>query len=242
MKTLELKDKTIYIPESWNDVTLKQQLTYERLYKSESDYKSLGIIAGYCDLKMDEVKRIPLNDTKYIFQHIDFISTPIQNMPVTEFEYKNEKYSVVQTLLKAETQDFVSIESLLENYKDKENLALPYIVAILAKKQNESLSDFDLELRAKHFEDLPITIANGIWFFFAATAKMYTIDFREVLASHNQSINQSISSILTTVKTRKSGGIYTRLQRAILRNYLKYLQRNWSKYYSGLNLDKERSS
>jgi hypothetical protein len=104
---------------------------------------------------------MPNNKVKQILD----ASTPLPIEPISEFEYKGEKYSVVETLLKQEAQDFLTLTSI-EGRKD----ALFYVVAVLSKKNGngkyESLSDIDSEHRAKHFQDLPLTVANRIHVFF----------------------------------------------------------------------------
>ncbi len=247
MKDIVINDKTISIPESWEEVLIKNQLAFEKLSIEHPDFKSLAIIAGYCNLSLEEVKRLPLNNVKKILDHLSFTATKIENKSITEFEYKNEKYSLIATMLKGETQDFISLETLLENYKGKEYLALPYIVAILSKKTKadgkfESLDEFDLDARAKHFEDLPITIANSIYWFFFVTAAMYSIDSHQLLKSLDQEINQSINYCLTIPKRQNGGGLFTRLQKAILRSYLKFLQRSWRQYYTGFNSERENKN
>lgn len=96
---------------------------------------------------------------------LSFCSTPLNNKPVYEFELHDIKYKVLPTLLKAEFQDFLSIETILDNYKGKEYQALPYIIAVLAKRENETLDKYDLQERMKIFLDLPLTTANAIYLF-----------------------------------------------------------------------------
>lgn len=243
MKHVKLSNQTtIDIPTCWEDITLKQQLTVERLVsENEEEYKSLAIVAGYCNLTIDQVKKLHVNDIKKVLSQLTFIKSPISSDPISEFEYDGEKYFLIPTLLKGEFQDFLSIETLLENYKGKEYLALPYIIAIVAKKKNETLSDFTLESRAIHFENLPISIANKIWFFFALTAQLSIPDSQRMEQSNNQ-INESINSMSSTLKKQNGGGLLTRLLRVTLRFYLNFLKRNWNKYYSGLTSGAEKYS
>jgi hypothetical protein len=247
MKQIEIEEHgVINVPESWEEITIKKQMLLEELTSSSNtDYKSLCVVAAYCDVTLDVVKKMKITDIKILLDSLSFISTPIVNKQVTEFNYKGDTYSVVQTLLKAETQDFISLESILDQYQGKEYKALPIIVAILAKRKKddstfESLSDFNIEDRAKHFEDLQITIANNIWFFFALIAKLYTIDYRTLLIQADQVMHEQINSILNTPKKSNYGGLFMHLHRVILRAYVKFLLKNWKRYYGSINLNKGR--
>lgn len=236
------KFQNYYIPTSWNEITLKQQLEVERLTKEHPEYSSIALIAGYLDQDVDQIKRLHINEIKNILHELTFISTAIPNEVLHEFMYKGEKYTVMETLLKGQFQDFLTIETVLQNHKGNEYRALPYIIAVLAKKQGETLDSFDLEERAKHFMDLPLLIANNIYFFFAVTKTLSEVDSKTVLQNLDQQVSGSINSLLGTPMKRDGGGLLIRLQKVMLRTYLKYLLKGWRQYYSGFNSGQERTN
>jgi hypothetical protein len=114
-----------------------------------------------------------INHIKNILTEIEFIKTPLQSNPIHEFEFKGEKYNVTQSLLKSEFQDFLSLETLLENHKNNLYNALSTIVAILAKKDGESLDDYDIESRSELFRQLPIAVAHVYILFFCTTQSCF---------------------------------------------------------------------
>jgi len=139
LKSIIINTTTFRIPTSWLDVTLKHQLKVERLTIEYPDLKSMAIIAGYTDTPIDVIKHLHINEVKLLLDQLSFCSTPLDNKPIYEFELQDIKYKVLPTLLKAEFQDFLSIETILDTYKGKEYQALPYIIAVLAKRENETL-------------------------------------------------------------------------------------------------------
>jgi hypothetical protein len=237
MTKLNIDGKIISVPESWTDVTIKQQLQVERLAKDNPDFKSLAIIAGYCGIDILEVKRMSLQDIKGILDKLGFINSPQSKDPIHEFEFKGVKYSIMRTLLKSEFQDFLSLETVIQNHKDNLYNALPTIVAILAKKEGESLDQFDIEERAKLFQELPITIAHRVYVFFCLVAMMSSTDSHKMLAHQDRGIQELLKNMNDTLTRPASGGLLMRLLKVTLRSYLKFLKRKWKRFYSGLPLE-----
>lgn len=246
MKRLELNDIKVNIPDGWNEVTVAQQIEVEKLSADEPEFKSLAIIAGYCSVPMLELKKTNVNNLKKIIDAMTFINEPMKNQPVMDFEHKGIKYSVIQSLMKAETQDFLSVDGYLKQYKDREYLALPIIIAILSKRKladgkYESIDQFDIAKRAKEFEDLPMSVAGGIWFFFAVTSKLSTLQPNgTTLKQMDEHLNKSMTSTVATLRNLAGGRWYMRLLKVILLNYVQYLQKSWKRYYTGINLDNGR--
>ena len=220
------------VPTQWEEITIKQQLEGERNAKDNPDLKSLALLAAYCKIPFEEIKRIPFHETKELLTALSFTKEQIPTDPISEFTYKGETYSVVQTLLESETQDFVSIASVSERPD-----ALLYIIAILSKRKIngkfESLSDYNLQERAKHFEELPMTIVKRVESFFLFSAMILQLDSEQHLDQLNSNINESINSMISTLKKPSGSALYTRFAAAILRNFLKYLRHRWNKQYSG---------
>jgi hypothetical protein len=148
------------------------------------------------------------------------------------------------SLLKSEFQDFLSLEGILDMYKSKLHEALPLIIAILAKREilngtdkvltaYESLSDYDIETRAKEFHTLPLPIAHKIRSFFLTKELLHSLDSKQLLTSQNQLITQQIDYMLNMPKQQNTGGLLTRCLRGICRIYLRFLKRNLNKLSFG---------
>lgn len=179
MKKLKIKNKVYTCPESWEDITIRMQMDFERLYEQNKDLKKLAIIAGYFNLPFEEVSKLHFNEIKQLYENLSFTLTPIPVKTITEFQFKGETYSVIPSLEKGEVQDFLSFENQMESNKEDIGKALPFIVAIYAKRKTEkgyeSLTDYDYQERGKLFLDLPLTIADNIrTFFFSNRTDLYT--------------------------------------------------------------------
>jgi hypothetical protein len=242
LKTILINGNSYSIPKSWDQVSIEQQLTVERLTIEQPELKSMAVIAGYTNSKIEQIKHLHLNDVKLLLNELSFIGEPIPVIPTTDFEHRGNKYSILKTLLKSEFQDFLTIETLLDNHKGKEYQALPFIIAVLAKKEGESLSDYDLESRSKEFLDLPITIANNIYLFFCTIGKISSIDSHKILKEMDQDLNVSMNYMINMVRKLNGGQWSIRLLRVLLLIYLKSLKKNWKAYYSGYNLKTEKQN
>src|SRR5689334_12038875 len=111
------------------------QMEFERLYEANQDLKKVAIIAGYYNLPFEEVTKLHTNVIKELFPNLSFTLTPMPVKTITEFEFKGETYSVVPSLEKGEVQDFLSFEAQLESNNTDLGKALPFIVAIYAKRK-----------------------------------------------------------------------------------------------------------
>jgi len=232
----------ISIPTSWDQITIRQQMEVERLSEENPDLKSIAFIAGYCNIPFDEVKKMNIKDVKSILERLTFFSEPLPTDPIAQFEYKGETYDVVQSLLKGEFQDYVSLQTTQDNFKSQPYKALPYVVAIMCKKYGESLSDFDVEERASHFLELPISIASRVNAFFLHSLRLFSINYHDLLKASNHQLMESMTHIIDMGKKPVGGGIFTRLLMATLRVYIRFLRRSWKSYCIGLTSKTEKQN
>jgi hypothetical protein len=242
MKTIILNNSNYNVPTSWEDITVGQQVQVEKLNADNPDLQALNVIAGYCDIDIETVKKLNVNEAKAILNEFVFISSELPSTPVSTFVHNGNEYQVVETLLKAEFQDFISLETLLQQYKGKEYQALPKIVAILAKRRGESLTDFVLEERAKEMETLPLPIANRIYLFFCAVATTHTPLQTHDLHEIDNRIKSLVNSIETTAKKRVGLGFFFRFAMAILLKKTRYYAKGWNLFFSGFNCKNEKAS
>lgn len=232
MKTLMWKDRKIDIPTKWEEITLKQQIqvsTDSEQYTNETT-KKLALISGYCGIPVQEIKRATPDEVAPLFQHMKFLAEPIPEKPLMEFEFRGEKYYVIQNLAKQEFQDFISLEAALSNENNDTYKALPTIIAIMAKRkkangETESLDDYDVEERAKVFEELPISIANGIGVFFYHNVKVSTMA-SQLFSKPEKGIAMKVREVENSLNRSAGGGLLHRLLRGILKIYLRFLKRN----------------
>lgn len=232
MKTLTIDNITHNIPERWEEITFEKQIAVERYAKEEPDFQQLCIIAGYCNIPLSDLKHLHINTVVQLLENLEFIKTPQTSEPITSFIHHGSEYLVMPSLLKAEFQDFISLEVLREQYKDRLYEALPMMISILAKKEGETLDSFDVEERAKEFYDLPITIANGLYGFFLQTSILYSTDLKESAAFQHQVIQQQIDSIKNILNKQAGKGLPLRWRAMILQRFLKSIESRWNLFYS----------
>src|SRR5690606_22956783 len=106
--------------------------------------------------------------------------------PIHEFTHNGQKYSVINHLLNAQSQDFISLMALEKDNEKHPWRGLAKKIAILAKKEGETLDDYDIQERSNQFLDLSITIAKSLDSFFLLAQTIFSKDFHtSMLKSQN---------------------------------------------------------
>ena len=229
MKTITLNRIKYQCPTKWGDITLRQQIKVSQDADKEDNFKILALMSGYCDIPMDVLKKVRFSQVQKVFKNLAFLKdVEIPKKAIVDFEFKGEKYTIVDSLMNEEFQDWVSCETAFQNHKDNIWDALPYLIAVLAKREGESLDDYDLDERAELLKDIPIDIANGISVFFSANVKLSKLSSL-LYSNRNLIVQQKVEEVLSTLNKQDGGGLLTRWLRGILRWYTKYLKRVWMK-------------
>jgi hypothetical protein len=226
MKKFKFKNKEYKICTSWDEVTLEQQIKVSedsREFNTEAT-KIIALLSGYSGIPIDVLKHSTPKEVGRLMKHLAFIKEPIPDKIVTSFVFNNETYNVSQNLLEQEFQDYISLEAALSNNENDIYKSLPLIIAILAKKNNESLDDYNVEERAEEFKQLPISIANGISVFFYTVGRLSLINSQ--LYSDPKKLIQKKQDELESSLKRRGGGLLRYLYRKVSLTYIKYLRRN----------------
>jgi len=234
MKTIEFKDKKYQVPESWDEVTLKQQIEVSKIAKNQKHIQQIALVAGYTGIDIDVLKKTNIKELQPLFKKIEFVSSKIPDEPIERFTHNGVEYSVTPTLLRSEFQDFISLENIVKDFDEREYEALPIMIAILAKKDGESLDDFDIMERSKAFEDLSISTANRLKVFFYLLVNQ-SLSSSEGYSSLNQVLQKRIKEVKGSLKKQDGKGLPTRLLRGISRKYIQYIEKAWNKYYTSLH-------
>lgn len=245
MKKIEFKGETYTIPTSWNDITLDKQIQVSRDEKEyKNDYtKKLAIISGYCDIPVEVIKKSKPSEAAQLFNYMKFISQDRPKDAVTEFKFKGDTYYVAQNLAEGEFQDYVSMETAIQNNEGKLYEVTPYLMAILCKRkkddgQLETLDDYDINERAEMFKQIPITIAEPLALFFYQLEKVSKIN--SLLYSNPQVVIQKkIEEVENSMKGQVGKGLLSRLLIMILRKYVRFIKKDVMK---SLNSTRSKSS
>ena len=232
-KTIQLNNQKYQCPTSWDDVTLADQIRIADIAAKHTGLTSqLQLIAGYANIPVDEIKHTHISKLPTLVKHLEFVSEELDKEPISEFEHKGHKYYLMPTLLNGEFQDFISLEAVMANNSDNPYEGLPMMIAIIAKRENESLDDYDLEERSKEFLDLPIVIANKVSGFFLNFAQISLLSTPTFLNQYQEKINQEVTrgfeELENTIRQSGGQGLLGRFQRWTLRKYVKSLKKNWS--------------
>lgn len=226
MKKFKFKGKQYECPTSWDEVTLEMQIKVSedaQEFKTDST-KLISLLSGYSGIPIDELKHSTPSEVSKLFKYLEFIKDPIPDKPVLSFTFNDEIYNVSNNLLEQEFQDYISLEAALQNNENDVYKSLPLIVAIMAKKDGETLDDYNPEERAEEFKKLPISTANGIAVFFYQSVNGLQISSQ--LFSNPQALIQMKKEEVESSLNKLGGGVLRSALRVVLRIYMKYLLRN----------------
>ena len=241
MKTIEINNKEYILPTSWSECTLKQAIKIQDIENQEDEYKALILLSGYGDIELKELMKMNINDVHKIADIMKFILEPISEDPISEFEFKGNKYIVIESFLNAQAQDYFTTEAILTNYKHNVYKALPELIAVMCKKEEESLDDFDLKERAKLFEELPMNICNSLRLFFCGLGMMSEIASQS-FSNRREIIQSKVNEVRNTVQKLAGTGYYFKWLAKMSLKYINYLEKNWLIYSSGIPSNSIESS
>lgn len=238
MKKFQYKKVKYEVPESWDEVPLKMLIKMtsdQQEFKTEAT-KKLAFISGFCGIPIDVLKHSTLDEVGRLFKYLEFLNTKLPEEPIATFELEGETYNVMPTLLKQEFQDFISLETALSAHDGDVHKALPMLIAILAKKDNETLDDYDVQARADLFnEKLPVSVAHPLSLFFWNSEAMSTT-LSQLSLNHENLIVTKAESVLDTLKPVAGMGLLTRLQIGIMRTWIRFTMLPQKRYFTFMRL------
>jgi hypothetical protein len=237
MKSIEFNGKNYNVPQNWNEVTVGMLMKSSELANLLPDAQLIAIMSAYTGIPLKELRLKNKLKAIEIEQTMEFIYQPYEPVPETEFEFNNEKYSCAEQLTSQNFEDWVSLMTVQYNYKDTPVKALPKMLAILCKKDNETLTDFDLDERALEFESLPMTIAKDVEAFFLmnfheSNAITLLSSLTELQKEIVRSKIQELENILKIHKEHSGIFSSTRLHLGIYQLQLQWVKNQLEKYFN----------
>jgi len=237
MKEVQFNEKTYSCPESWNEVTIDMVIKTAELETIIEDAPIVSIICGYTGIPDKELKTSRVSEVQEIMNILEFIYTPYVPVPITRFKLNDIEYHTNEALEEVEFQDWVSTQTILYQYRDNQALGLHKLIAVLCKKEGESLDDFNVEERSQVFLELPFTTAKDLECFFlnsqialnAITLLYSSIPDQEKLVLHKFS---ELNDIMKQRQAERGWYSPMRFVIGIYRLYLKYLKRDLEKYFN----------
>jgi len=223
MKKFQYKNVKYEVPTSWQEIPLSMVMKMaedEKAFKTDAT-RQLSYISAYAGIPVEILKKSTITEVQKLFKYLEFLQHPLPETPITDFEFQGNKYSLASTLLKQEFQDFVSMETVLADNDGDVYKALPMMLAIMCKREGESLDDYDLAERAEMFKDLPMTIAHPLSVFFWQQEKMSTI-LSQLSSQQESLIVMKANEVLITLNRRDGMGWLMRLLVSTLASWIRF--------------------
>jgi hypothetical protein len=241
MKQIIFNEKPYQVPESWHEVTLKMVIETQKLAEILPDAPIICIISGYVGIPSSELKVSRLAAVNEIITAMAFINVEYQPVAGNNFDFQGIHYESLVDLADQEFGDFVSIQTILYNYRESPLDGLARMLAVFCRRENESLDDIDLDARQKLFLDLPYTTVKNLEVFFSSNVIAWKQISRWYLSQEEQEryILQQFEDVRNMMKQRaRQVGLswLTRLQIGLWSTYLKYLKGHVEKHFNSGHL------
>lgn len=212
------------IPESWNDVTLKQYQEIEKYYENkDEDFDVLSVIDILIGKDKDYIKSLPMEFLDIILDKLSFLTvSPQAPEPSNKITIDKETYTIhFENQLKV--GEYIAADSILKS--DKHNYAA--LLAILCRKDGELYdSHFENEViedRIKFWEKQPVTkVLNLITFFLQLANLLY---LPTLLSSQ---IGEAISLTQQNIDNLRKNGEISAFSTKLLKRKLKKLRKSIS--------------
>jgi len=237
MKEVQFNEKTYNIPTSWQEVTIGMLMRVSEYEAIVEDAPIISIIAGYTGIEITELKTSRVQEVQEIMEILDFIYTPYVAVPSNRFTYDGIEYAANESIEETEFQDWVSVQTTLYQHRDNQVMGLTKLIAIICKKDRETLDDFNVIDRARMFEGLPMTIGKDVEGFFLAsltalnaiTLLYSSIPDQEKLVLHRFS---ELNDIMKQRQVERGWYSPMRFVIGIYRLYLRYLKHDLERYFN----------
>ena len=161
----------VIVPTDWKDITIAEYQRYLQLAKTRRKTKDDEIIAMFCKVDKELIKKVKLKDKKVLVDKISkFVNSKNETSLEKRIKFKGKKYGFIPNLSKITTGEFVDIEE----YGKDININLHRIMSVLYREVDResgryySVKPYDPdELEIDKFKDLPMsTTLSAIDFFF----------------------------------------------------------------------------
>lgn len=228
MKEIKFKSKTYKVPTNWHEVSLRMQMKVSEIESKELHVKTIAVISAYTGIPVDELKQANVIDLKEIMQSLSFIETEVSTKPIFNFNYKGHDYNVMESLINNQFQDYVAAQTAISEYGNNTWKQLSYLVAIMAKRDGETLDSFDVNERAEYMMDLDVSTCNGIAAFFLSNQKALNFISQwsspQMVESGLENKLQELETTLSQLLKHRGKNLLIRWWVGTSRNYIKSIR------------------
>ena len=139
-----MKNKTITIPESWDDINLGQYLEF-----LQTDFKELGeiqkmtrVISILTDIEEETIQNYNLDEINYIINQLSWCYLKSDGLLNNIVTIDNVKYGVIKNLSSIKVGEWIDIEGNMDNFKGN----LHKILSVIYRPVTKYRSDDDYEI------------------------------------------------------------------------------------------------
>lgn len=180
-----IKNITIKIPTSWEDVTLKQfQLLSELDEKEDKSKYFNNFLRILLDVDDKTLKSFTLEGLQKISKELNkWTDKEIGNDYVHPITFKKKTYTYNKEWNQLSIGEMVSLETIMDNYKLSYYESMVYVVTLLLREtlngKEEEFDSVNLINRKELFEEIPITYVYKLIFdFFKWRKNLYGKEFK----------------------------------------------------------------
>ena len=159
---------------NWSEISIKK---FDEIKKELNKNKNneleanLALLSSLCDVPIDEIEDLPLNEFSRLLKQTDFM----KKMPKVDIKEKyvinGKKYDVCLNVNKMTTSQYIDYQTF---GKDIEN-NLKNIIAIFMIPEGKKYGDYDLdEVIDELYDNMPIADAYSVCFFFTLQLQSLT--------------------------------------------------------------------
>ena len=207
------------VPESWNDITLKQMQEINKITKQGEDFNMYDCLYILCNKTKEEVEALPVPFFEEICNRMIFLKTSLPDVepkPYVEIDGQRYQVNIINDLTVGE---YEAIDTVLRT--DEDNLAT--MLAVLCRKPDEkfdkTFQDKTFDERIKMFENTNIlTVLPVITFFLQCWMILNQV------STLSSEVRENIEAIINDIQSStKSGAFFPLLSKK--RKVLKQLKK-----------------
>ena len=171
-----MKKIKLIVPESWNDITVKQYQKFMQILKVQKDEheKTMDIVSVFCNVDRKLLKKFKMKDLNKISNIITSMTkdNPSHIKMEKNIEFNNDKYGVIPNMSEMTTGEFVDLESYCEESTENLHKIMSVLYRPIVKRkgsryQIEDYGATPIEERAELFkEEMTVGDFNGASVFF----------------------------------------------------------------------------
>ena len=193
MKQISFINQDYNLPESWQDISLKNLLLINQLKDEDKTWSNIiEILTG---IKKENLRNANVDDVEALKEMLLFTNELPEFKPIFNFEFDNKKWCLNENIFELSYGQFEDCMTYEKQFEKDELKRITYIISVVLALESQQEYDSKLnEARAKLFEALPCTIAYGIANFFLSVHKLSIKNMNDYLIQ--KEIQQNLKQVM----------------------------------------------